>query len=721
MAKVFLPYEYYPDPTKGRPVFFGSIFVGVPDLDPEIPANQKPISVIQEDGTQVPVSQPVNTSAGGVPLYNGSPAQIVVDGDYSLKVNDNLGSQVYYAANVFAAGQQNFIFGTIADMVSAPDLSSGSYIKLIGSVNIDDGHNSEWLVQTPAEYGQTPDEYGARTLANGNIAVVQPRQAEDYPCGAFGITPANSDNGVNINAAEVFINGVGGGWLCLQEGGYDYQTPIELLRLVNMRGAGNRATELAYRGVDGPEELNPIATIRYLPQDVTPGTIAQGQIMENLKVLGTGKDYTYGVEIGNVFQYKFRNMEIDGWNGLKSKGLSFNNNISWTEGTVLENVQFDSNLIAWGLRRTGGTNSFTYTRAINVAIDVPANSIGMQIGDDEFSTDAHGLTNSILNVNIWLRGENPQAVQFGADGRIRYGGGIMNGEAENTTSRLINYTQGKTITNGFLYWDGYFKSSPAREDAFTRFKDLRYKKVRDCGNKDPVAQDTARWIKIGEFDDMAKSSFNGHITSQSDYGASGSRTSVASFYFGINGAEGIRPAWSVVGDGFHLDDDDHLKLEMWLDNGVYSLYIYQPSFTETCVFDYNIPERVGSIAVPSNTFLEIWTEVPEPSTGSLVWASYDKAADSQTMYSGNQKVFIGDSGVSTYSAAGGTAFNVPHGLGRVPDSYSVQGVSSDATAEVIDSIVPDATNLVVTYKVAPPSGTNNVLLSWQAFVNYPQN
>lgn len=98
---VTLGYEYFPDPTKGRPVFNGSIYVGEPDTDPTIPSNQKSISVIEEDGTVVPVSQPVNTGAGGVPLYNGSPVQLQVDGEYSLAVLNGSGSQVYYLASGF--------------------------------------------------------------------------------------------------------------------------------------------------------------------------------------------------------------------------------------------------------------------------------------------------------------------------------------------------------------------------------------------------------------------------------------------------------------------------------------------------------------------------------------------------------------------------------------------------------------------------------------------
>lgn len=87
---------YFPYFDKGKPVWNGYIYVGLPDTDPEIPANQKPITFLQEDGSQIPGSQPVRTSAGGVPTYNGSPVTVLVDGDYSIKVNDSYGAQIYY-------------------------------------------------------------------------------------------------------------------------------------------------------------------------------------------------------------------------------------------------------------------------------------------------------------------------------------------------------------------------------------------------------------------------------------------------------------------------------------------------------------------------------------------------------------------------------------------------------------------------------------------------
>ncbi len=127
--------EYFADPTKGRPVANGYVYVGTIDLDPEVPANQKQISVIQEDGTTVEVAQPLSLSAGGVPVYSGSPVTIVVDGDYSLKVNDKHGAQVYYIAHVHPSVTTSEVvmkFDTIADLRASDIYTSINKVKVLG-------------------------------------------------------------------------------------------------------------------------------------------------------------------------------------------------------------------------------------------------------------------------------------------------------------------------------------------------------------------------------------------------------------------------------------------------------------------------------------------------------------------------------------------------------------------------------------------------------------
>ncbi len=140
---VSLPYEYYPDPTVGRPVYNGSIYVGIVDADPTIPSNQKQITLRQEDGTEVEVPQPVTTGAGGVVLYNGSPAQVLVDGEYSISVLNKTGIQVYYSANVnngaplspdTVGGVTNYESDSTGNMVAGITIDGTVITQVVGQV-----------------------------------------------------------------------------------------------------------------------------------------------------------------------------------------------------------------------------------------------------------------------------------------------------------------------------------------------------------------------------------------------------------------------------------------------------------------------------------------------------------------------------------------------------------------------------------------------------------
>ncbi|SDA11214.1 Head binding [Pseudomonas sp. NFPP05] len=98
--EVRLPYDYYPDPTRGRPVYNGFIYIGKPDTDPQVVSNRLQVRAFQENGSSVPIAQPIRTGAGGVPDLNGSSVQLQVSGEYSIKVLDHLGAQVYYAPSI---------------------------------------------------------------------------------------------------------------------------------------------------------------------------------------------------------------------------------------------------------------------------------------------------------------------------------------------------------------------------------------------------------------------------------------------------------------------------------------------------------------------------------------------------------------------------------------------------------------------------------------------
>lgn len=115
MKIAYFPYIYAADPTKGRPIFNGSIYIGQPDLDPSIPANQIAVNGQQENGSIVALLQPIQTGAGGVPLYNGSPVVLLVSqSPFSILIDDNINAQKYYQARAYSFDIP--IAGTIDDL-----------------------------------------------------------------------------------------------------------------------------------------------------------------------------------------------------------------------------------------------------------------------------------------------------------------------------------------------------------------------------------------------------------------------------------------------------------------------------------------------------------------------------------------------------------------------------------------------------------------------------
>lgn len=148
---VKIPVNYFGEPNLSRTISNGSIYVGVAGEDPEVLANRYTIYVQNEDGTQTPITpenQPVTTSSGGYPQYNGNIAQILVgDGststttDYSIKVLDKYGDQAFYFPSVLAgqtgAGGSSGVlkFDTLADAAASDSITNGDALNIKGRIS----------------------------------------------------------------------------------------------------------------------------------------------------------------------------------------------------------------------------------------------------------------------------------------------------------------------------------------------------------------------------------------------------------------------------------------------------------------------------------------------------------------------------------------------------------------------------------------------------------
>ncbi|MER2910324.1 phage head-binding domain-containing protein [Morganella morganii] len=97
---VSMPSQLFTLARKFQAASNGKIFIGKIDTDPTIPENQIQVYLENEDGTTVPVQQPLIINQAGYPVYNGQIAKFVTVQGHSMAVYDSYGSQQFYYPNV---------------------------------------------------------------------------------------------------------------------------------------------------------------------------------------------------------------------------------------------------------------------------------------------------------------------------------------------------------------------------------------------------------------------------------------------------------------------------------------------------------------------------------------------------------------------------------------------------------------------------------------------
>lgn len=97
---VSMPSQLFTMARSFKAVANGKIYVGIPNTDPANPENQIQVYVENEDGSHVPVSQPIIINAAGYPVYNGQIAKFVTVQGHSMAVYDAYGAQQFNFPNV---------------------------------------------------------------------------------------------------------------------------------------------------------------------------------------------------------------------------------------------------------------------------------------------------------------------------------------------------------------------------------------------------------------------------------------------------------------------------------------------------------------------------------------------------------------------------------------------------------------------------------------------
>ncbi|WP_231040643.1 phage tailspike protein [Citrobacter freundii] len=100
---VSMPSQLFTMPRSFKAVANGKIYISKIDTPPgemTDPANSVQVYLENEDGSLVPVSQPLIINAGGFPVYNGQIAKFVTVEGHAMSVYDSYNAQQFYFPNV---------------------------------------------------------------------------------------------------------------------------------------------------------------------------------------------------------------------------------------------------------------------------------------------------------------------------------------------------------------------------------------------------------------------------------------------------------------------------------------------------------------------------------------------------------------------------------------------------------------------------------------------
>ncbi len=136
---VSMPSQLFTMARSFKAVANGKIYIGKIDTDPVNPENQIQVYIENEDGSHVPVSQPIIINAAGYPVYNGQIAKFVTVQGHSMAVYDAYGAQQFYFPNVLKYDhaalkydlEAPYGMSMIGEFESVADLQSFSQLSLI--------------------------------------------------------------------------------------------------------------------------------------------------------------------------------------------------------------------------------------------------------------------------------------------------------------------------------------------------------------------------------------------------------------------------------------------------------------------------------------------------------------------------------------------------------------------------------------------------------------
>jgi len=300
---VSMPSQLFTMARSFKAVANGKIYIGKIDTDPVNPENQIQVYVENEDGSHVPVSQPIIINTAGYPVYNGQIAKFVTVQGHSMAVYDAYGAQQFYFPNVLKydpdqalpafisklaeVDGESYIVGATYEQIRTSNVS-GTQIKCVGREHNKDGGEGWFFLDS--DDTTTEDDDGTVL-----IDAVGRRWKRSYN-GAKMASWFGVKSGTDVSSAIQNMLNTGTGGIEIKDGQYIVNEAISINQTdANYPVMGRKSSRFDLIGESMPNTVfntNGNDFLQYTGSDNTVATqaIHSGQRFENLTVYGSNNE-----------------------------------------------------------------------------------------------------------------------------------------------------------------------------------------------------------------------------------------------------------------------------------------------------------------------------------------------------------------------------------------------------------------------------------------------
>lgn len=437
---VSMPSQLFTMARSFKAVANGKIYIGKIDTDPVNPENQIQVYVENEDGSHVPVSQPIIINTAGYPVYNGQIAKFVTVQGHSMAVYDAYGAQQFYFPNVLkydpdqalpafisklaAVDGESYIVGATYEQIRTSNVS-GTQIKCVGREHNKDGGEGWFFLDS--DDTTTEDDDGTVL-----IDAVGRRWKRSYN-GAKMASWFGVKSGTEVSPAIQNMLNTGTGGIEIKDGQYNSTTKVT----VNHSGSnfpvmGRKSKRFDFTGesmVNTAFNTNGNDFLEYIGNSEGDGQgVHSGMKLSNFTVYGTGNSGV-GLRLSNAAYLKVEDVYL----------VRNNSGLVITGVLTSEFNRINSQYNNYGMYINGGTNSTVNALKINGVFSGNSKfgiegDIGTRINLNNCNFEGNGTQGDTGTGGVYLRAKEQMSVINISDCYFEANQGISDIQVNNMTS-----------------------------------------------------------------------------------------------------------------------------------------------------------------------------------------------------------------------------------------------------------------------------------------------